>query len=71
MDSIEVYKLTRTVNAECPEPTNIVRLDKYNPDKNRPVKVKVRFKETAVSILRNRINLKSDTNKLYYDQTPQ
>ncbi|KOB68885.1 Uncharacterized protein OBRU01_17663 [Operophtera brumata] len=71
VDKTEVLKITKTVNAECPEPVNIFRLGKYNSDKRRPIKVCFNSQVPVMSILRNRNNMKSDTIKLYSDQTLQ
>lgn len=70
VDRNEVLKITRISNAECPEPTYMARLGKYNSDKNRPIKVGYQSQETVKCILRNRNSIKSKDIKIFSDQTP-
>lgn len=68
-DNQEVFKLLKTVYEECPMPTKCVRLGKYIPNRNRPIKAYFTNNEVTICILRNRSKLPENI-KLYSDQTP-
>lgn len=70
-DKNEVIKVLKKIVADCPEPARLFRLGKYNPKKQRPIKVCFQSKEAALLLLRNKNNLESDNFKIYSDQTPQ
>ncbi|CAH2097520.1 unnamed protein product [Euphydryas editha] len=69
-DRNEVLRITRIAVSDCPEPVKIIRLGKFKSTKNRPIKVIYQSQDTAISILRNSKNIKSDTIMLFSDQTP-
>lgn len=69
------YDLVEAVNAitlvydTCPKPLRAIRLGKYIPNKNRPLKVCFDDATTPKILLRKRINLPENI-QLYADQTP-
>jgi hypothetical protein len=69
--TLEVMTLLKTVSEDCPEPQNIIRLGKYKPDTKRHTKVCFTTETDAVTILKNRKNLKNNVIKIFGDQTPQ
>lgn len=69
-DKDEILRITRIADPDCANPINITRLGKINASKNRPIRVSYDSEKTAISILRKSKNIKSDTIKLFSDQTP-
>lgn len=67
-DELDIMEITRSICNDIPKPTKIVRLGKYNPSKNRRLKVCYNTKETAKQLLRNKTNL-PDNIKIFSDQT--
>lgn len=70
-DKIEVNKLLKILDSNCPEPAKIIRLGKPFGDKNRPIKVCFASQSTAIFILRNKTKLKNLSVRIYPYQTPQ
>lgn len=68
-DELDVMTITRLISTDIPKPIKIIRLGKYNPSKNRRIKICYDTKETAKLILRNKSNL-PDNIRVYSDQTP-
>lgn len=69
-DQTEVINIIEKIYPECPEPIKIFRLGKRNQGKSRLVKVCFETQETAISILRKKHTLKSESIKIFGDQTP-
>lgn len=67
-DKSEVEKIINHLADGCPKPTKIFRLGKYNPTKNRKVKVCFESPQTAKTLLRSKSKLSPDY-KIYSDQT--
>lgn len=68
-DYDEVYKKTKLAYEDCPKPLKTFRLGKYNPEKDRPIKIYYESAETVKQLLRNKSKL-GDGFRLYPDQTP-
>ena len=68
-DKDEAMKLIKTIYEDCPNPATVLRLGKYNPNKDRSLKVCFEKKETAKYILKNKRKHKSDKIRIYADQT--
>lgn len=68
-DDAEVMKLLTSVYESCPKPIKIVRLGKYEPNKNRPIKAYFSDVNTVRYLLRNKTKLSGNTH-FYSDQTP-
>lgn len=68
-DDGEVLKVITSINNTCPKPARSIRLGKYNPNKNRPIKVYFNEPTTPRELLRNKLQL-PDNIKMYADQTP-
>lgn len=71
MDKKQVQNIIEIISNECPEIEHIARLGKYSSNKIRPLKVCFKSKEVAVSVLKSRNKLGSDTIKIFADQTPK
>ncbi|XP_061715574.1 uncharacterized protein LOC133523842 [Cydia pomonella] len=69
-DTQEVLKITKMVLNDCPDPQQIFRLGKYQPNKNRVIKVCFTSENVAKQLLRNKKNVKLNNIKIYSDQTP-
>lgn len=69
-DKQEIMKVIRKIDINCPEPKQIVRLGKYQPNKIRPIKALFATEETAKLILRQKINTPLDNVIIYSDRTP-
>lgn len=67
-DKQEVLKTTRSILVDCPEPDKVIRLGKFNSNKNRPIRVCYKSDETPKTLLRNKRN-KDDPIKFFSDQT--
>ncbi|XP_069365626.1 uncharacterized protein [Maniola hyperantus] len=65
------WSILKTIYTDCPQPEKVYRIGKYNPDKNRLIKVCFELPKTALYILRNKSSVKNDVNKIYPDQTSQ
>lgn len=65
------WRILKTIYTDCPQPEKVYRIGKYNPGKNRLIKVCFKLPETALYILRNKSSVKNDVNKIYPDQTSQ
>lgn len=70
MDMDKVINIIKMTGVNC-LPEKLFRLGKYNPNKNRSLKVCFKSSETAISILRGKTDVKYDNIKIYSDQTPQ
>lgn len=68
-DIEEFSKLTLPVLKDCPKPTNAVRLGKYVPGIDRPLKIYYHNSEIAKLILQNKTKFPENV-KIYSDQTP-
>lgn len=68
-DYDEVFKIINLMIQNCPEPIKCMRLGKYNPDKNRPIKVLFTSAGTPKLLLRNKSKLPENI-RMYSDQTP-
>lgn len=71
IDKNKVISVIKEIDTNFPEPEKILRLGKYNAKKTRPVKVCFKQQEIAKSILRNRNSVKTESIKIYSDQTPR
>lgn len=67
-DRKEIFKITSTMYAECPEPEKMLRLGKFKTGENRPLKVCYKSEAIAKTLLRNR-NTKFENIKIFSDQT--
>lgn len=70
-DKSKVLSIIRQIYTDCPEPERIIRLGKYQPEKNRLLKVCFTSQETALHILKNKNIIKLNNIKIFSDQTPQ
>lgn len=68
-DNNEAMKIITTLYKDCPKPTKTIRLGKYIPNKNRPLKVCFNSSDIPKYLLRNKKNLQ-DKIQIYADQTP-
>lgn len=68
-DDVEVMKLLTSVYESCPKPIKTVRLGKYEPNKNRPIKAYFSDVNTVRYLLRNKTKLSGNAH-FYSDQTP-
>lgn len=68
-DEIEVMAVTQSIYKDIQKPLKIIRLGKYNPTKNRRIKVCYDSKEPAKQLLRGKIKVPGNI-KIYSDQTP-
>lgn len=68
-DLSEVTKIISNAVKNCPEPRKIFRIGKYNPKKERSIKVCFETTETAKLLLRNKEKFPSNI-KIFSDQTP-
>lgn len=68
----EVENILKSVlkNDVTPRPWKIIRIGKFKPGTNRPLKVCFDSSLVAKEILRNRANYENEQIKLYSDQTP-
>ncbi|CAH2086216.1 unnamed protein product [Euphydryas editha] len=69
-DDSEVIKLLTIVSKDVPKPIKCMRLGKYVPNKNRPIKVYFSNSETPKQLLRHKRNLPQNI-QMYNDQTPK
>lgn len=69
-DREKVHEITSSIYAECPKSDKIIRLGKYDPNKMRPLKVCFASPDVTLSILKNKVNNKDETVKIYSDKTP-
>lgn len=69
-DKLEAERIIDFIYPNCPKPIKIIRIGKYDESKTRPIKLCFDNQETAKNILRNKINLKEDSIRIYSDQTP-
>lgn len=67
-DDEEVLKLLKMMYEDCPQPKKCIRLGKYIPNKNRPIKAYFNNSEMPKILLRNKIKLPENI-QLYSDQT--
>lgn len=70
-DKNEAIEIIKKILPECPMPHTVLRLGKYNPNKNRSIKLCFENQETAKLILKNKKKLASNTIRLYPDLTPK
>lgn len=68
-DSEEITKMLVLLNENCPRPIKTLRLGKYTPGKNRPIKVTFTSNDTPKLLLRNKAKLPENI-QIYSDQTP-
>lgn len=68
-DGEESMKVLKALYENCPKPMKTLRLGKYNPDKNRPIKLCFENNEIPKRILRNKTKLPKNI-QIYADQTP-
>lgn len=68
-DQQEVVKILNTLIDKCPEPVKILRIGKYNKERNRHIKICFTDSETPRIILNNKTKL-SSTLRIFTDQTP-
>lgn len=68
-DQQEVAKILDSLIDNCPKPFKIIRIGKYNKDKNRHIKICFTESETPRLLLSNKTKLKN-TFKIFTDQTP-
>lgn len=62
-------KVITSLYENCPKPIKSIRLGKYIPTKNRPIKVCFDDTHTPRFLLRNKIKLHENI-QIYADQTP-
>lgn len=70
-DEAEVMRILTNATTEysIPQPTNIFRLGKYTPTKNRRMKICFENNDIPLRLLRTKLNL-PDGIRIYSDQTP-
>lgn len=68
-DSEQYMQLISTLIENCPKPNKLMRLGKYVPGKDRPLKICYTNRETPKILLQNRSKL-PEKIKMYSDQTP-
>lgn len=68
-DEAATINITSCVDKDIPKPTKILRIGKFNPGKNRRVKVCYDTPEPAKQLLRNKGKLPENI-KIFSDQTP-
>lgn len=68
-DNNEVKRVLKSIYEECPNPIKSIRLGKYIPNKNRPIKIFFDCPSIPKYLLRNRKKLPEDI-QIYSDQTP-
>lgn len=68
-DIEEFLKVTVPIIENCPKPIKSIRLGKYLPGKNRPLKIIFDNNETPKLVLRNKSKFPTHL-KIYSDQTP-
>lgn len=68
-DAAEVFNIINNLIPDCPKPARIFRLGKYNPRKNRSIKVCFESSHTTKLLFRSKDKLQSGI-KIYADQTP-
>lgn len=68
-DTEEVMKIINLIIEDCAKPIKCIRLGKFIPNKNRPIKVFFRDSNTPKSIFRNKGTLPENI-KIYADYTP-
>jgi regulator of replication initiation timing len=69
VDKEQAETITKTIYEDCPEPTWIFRIGRYNAEKKRPLKVCFGESSSAKYILRNKAKC-SQNVRIYSDQTP-
>lgn len=69
-NNTEVSQIIKLICDKCPEPLKIIRLGRFRPGHTRPIKVTFSSEEIVGALLRGRDILKSDSVKIYSDQTP-
>lgn len=69
-DVNETYGFLKTIYKECPIPIQTIRLGRYNPNKNRHLKVSFGDQDTVKNILRKKQTATTNEIKIYPDQTP-
>ncbi|KAI5638611.1 hypothetical protein NE865_08803 [Phthorimaea operculella] len=70
LDKSRVTDVLKQVLEDRPEPKRTMRVGKYRPDNNRPIKVHLESEETVKLVLRNKSNIKDKSIKIFSDQTP-
>lgn len=68
-DIEEAMKVITSIHANCPKPLRALRLGKYIPNKNRPLKICFNETDSPKIVLQNRASLPTHI-KIYADQTP-
>lgn len=68
-DADEFMKLAFTANENCPKPVRSMRLGKYIPGRDRPLKICFNNIDTPKQLLRNKDKFPEHT-KIYSDRTP-
>lgn len=68
-DETNVINITRAICEDVSDPIKVIRIGKYDPSKNRRVKVIYQSKFVSKQILRNREKAPNHI-KIYSDQTP-
>lgn len=69
-DKAEVLKIIKPILENCPEPIRVLRVGKYNVNKNRSIKVCYESDITTKTILKDKHKLQNSTIKIFSDQTP-
>lgn len=70
LDTTLSVNVVNAMYPTCPKPERVLRVGKYDPAKNRPIKVCYNSHETVKNILRNKTSFKDENIKIYSDQTP-
>lgn len=68
-DLREVNRIINALTKNCPQPSKIFRLGKYNPNRNRSIKLCFESHEPVKLLLRNKDRLPSNI-KIFSDKTP-
>lgn len=68
-DIEEFFKLATAVHGDCPKPNKSIRLGKYVPGKDRPLKICFSDTMTPKLLLKNKSKFPENI-RIYYDQTP-
>lgn len=70
LDKNKIIEIIKTSLNDCPEPKRNVRIGRYKPGTNRPIKVTFDSEEIVKQIQRHKGTIKDSEIKIFADQTP-
>lgn len=70
IDKNKVLEALKIYSKDCPEPAKNIRVGRYKPGINRPIKVSFESEEIVKHILRSKGDTKNNEIKIFADQTP-